>query len=147
MKKTAITPYIGLPLSRSTAGGFGPLFRALDDSNVPILRSVVGLELTDEENCNWRLLPKAEQELILRDGGEHWMEQTLGTRRKRPGCSFALRCEGCMSEHDWPRWMDTLIAAYERMLYAVIQMMTHDHGCTETRSCIDPLTPGKEPIA
>lgn len=77
-------------LSVSTAEeAFGPLFAALD--LVP--RRVVNLG-ADEVCGSWNLVRETSDGIILRDGVNHWMEETFWVARRSPGCSFALRFRG-----------------------------------------------------
>lgn len=76
----------------SAAEEFGPLFATLDD--LAANRRVVDLDNCDEEFVSWHLVGKNDEGIVLRDGVDHWMEETLWIRGRTPGCTFALRIEG-----------------------------------------------------
>ena len=94
MRKIANKPKSTLPSTQSAVEEFGPLFAVLDEIEALVPRRVVDLAKTSEEYCSWRLVAETEKGIILRDGVQHWMEETLWVRRRTPGCSFALRFEG-----------------------------------------------------
>jgi hypothetical protein len=83
-----------LPTARSAAEEFGPLFAVLDEIRPLVPRRVVDLEKSGDEFCSWKLVEETEEGIILRDGVEHWMEETLWVCKRTSGCSFALRYEG-----------------------------------------------------
>ena len=72
----------------SAAEEFGPLFAILDAN-----RRIVDLDDQREIECvNWHLFKETEEGLILRDGVDHWMEESLWIKAQ-PGSmrTFALR--------------------------------------------------------
>lgn len=85
---------MSLPKTMSAVEEFGPLFAPLDEIKALIPRRVVDLEKTNEEFCSWHLVEETEKGIILRDGVQHWMEETLWVCGRTPGRSFALRYEG-----------------------------------------------------
>ena len=89
-----------LPVPRSAAEEFGPLFAVLDEAKALQPRRVVDLDKTDGEFVSWRLFMETEDGIVLRDGVHHWMEETLWVLRRTPGRTFALRYQGHEYEFD-----------------------------------------------
>jgi hypothetical protein len=85
---------MSMPTAMSAAEEFGPLFVVLDEIKPLVPRRVVDLDKTVDEFCSWKLVEETEKGIILRDGVQHWMEETLWVCKRTSGCSFALRYEG-----------------------------------------------------
>lgn len=88
--RTGIEPSKALP--GSAAEEFGPLFAT--PYELAANRRVVDLNDCEEKFISWHLVEKNDEGIVLRDGVDHWMEETLWMRGRTPGCTYALHFEG-----------------------------------------------------